>query len=410
MDSTDLQVALAVAFAVTSAAGALFFEQRRKQRQRRQANLFKSKVSSIESARSSIPTFDAVLQYAPAHILAAEIPLHPLVGADTPFLRLQYQERETITLPLALPSLGTPSSTAPTARPKTADRKKTGRGTLWITGAGSGLGMESALYLASRGFRVFGSVLTDAEADDLRSAAEERQVSLDILHADVTRPYEIECAVERIVEEAGTIDGLIQFAGMGLRGFFEDLSLDEIREVFDVNLFGMMAVTRAVLPIMREARKGRIILTSSVGGRMGSMSIGGYASSKFAVEGFGECLRQEMAPFNVQVSLLEPGMILTPHFTVNRNLARRAMDPASPYYAWFHRHESIVDGFLARNTFGPPEVAKTVFQILTSRHPRLRYLVGGKAKLVINLRRYLPGEWFERVYWAVVRRMVTRSS
>jgi NAD(P)-dependent dehydrogenase (short-subunit alcohol dehydrogenase family) len=328
---------------------------------------------------------------------------------------LPLQLRQAMTIPMAASAstteLDLPEFSlrpAPSIRTEKTGGRKASLGNLWITGAGSGLGMESALHLASRGFRVFGSVLTDAEADDLKTAAEERRVALNVLHADVTHSDEIEYAVQHIIEEAGTIDGLVQFAGMGLRGFFEDLTLDEIRQVFDVNLFGMMAVTRAVLPIMREARQGRIILTSSVGGRMASMSIGGYASSKFAVEGFGECLRQEMAPFNVHVSLLEPGLILTPHFTVNRNLARHAVDPSSPYYSWFCRHENIVDGLLARNTFGAPDVAETVFRILTSRRPRLRYLVGAKAKLVVNLRRYLPGEYFERIYWAMVRRMVTR--
>ncbi len=281
-------------------------------------------------------------------------------------------------------------------------------GAVWVTGAGSGLGMESALVLASRGFRVFGSVLTGEEGDVLTKAAADRKVSVDILHTDVTRADQIDASLQHILAGTGKLDGVVQFAGMGLRGFIEDLTLDEIRKVFDVNLFGMMAVTRAVLPVMRAARHGRIILTSSVGGRMASMSIGGYASSKFAVEGFGECLRQEMAPFNVHVSLLEPGLIHTPHFTVNRNRAKGAVDPASPYYAWFRRHEAIVDGILARNRFGAPEVAKTVFQILTCRKPRLRYLVGVKAKLVVNLRRYLPGESFERIYWAMVRRAVTR--
>jgi len=324
----------------------------------------------------------------------------PLAGAASAASLPLLRERETATIARPAPAIRT-------AQP---GGRKTSLGNLWITGAGSGLGMESALLLASRGFRVFGSVLTGDEADDLEAAARERQVDLNILHVDVTRRLEIERAVERILSEAGSIDGLVQFAGMGLRGFFEDLTLDEIRQVFDVNLFGMMAVTKAVLPVMREARKGRIILTSSVGGRMASMSIGGYASSKFAVEGFGECLRQEMAPFNVHVSLLEPGLILTPHFTVNRNLARQAVDPASPYYSWFCRHEHLVDGILARNTFGAPDVAEKVFHILTSRQPRLRYLVGAKAKLVLNLRRYLPGECFERIYWAIVRRMVTRTS
>jgi NAD(P)-dependent dehydrogenase (short-subunit alcohol dehydrogenase family) len=283
-------------------------------------------------------------------------------------------------------------------------------GTLWITGAGSGLGMESTLFLASRGFRVFGSVLTKGEEEALKTAAAARGVPVEAVQTDVTCAEQIDDTLRRIMQASGRLDGVVQFAGMGLRGFFEDLTLDEIRRVFDVNVFGMMAVTRAVLPVMRKARHGRIILTSSVGGRMASMSIGGYASSKFAVEGFGECLRQEMAPFNVHVSLLEPGLIHTPHFTVNRNRARGAADPASPYYSWFCRHEALVDKILARNRFGAPEVAGTVYRILTSRRPRLRYLVGTKAKLVVNLRRYLPGELFERVYWAMVRRVVTRPS
>ena len=172
-------------------------------------------------------------------------------------------------------------------------------------------------------------------------------------------------------------------------------------------MFGTMAVTQAVLPHMRAARAGRIVITSSVAGRIGSMSISGYASTKFAAEGFAECLAQEMAPFGVWVSLLEPGLVMTPHFTVNRNRARRAVDPRSPYYAWFCRHERIVDKLLSRNRFTAADVAQTVYRILTVRRPKLRYVVGAKAKLVLGLRRHIPGEWFERVYFAIVRRLVT---
>src|SRR5262249_15567739 len=156
---------------------------------------------------------------------------------------------------------------------------------------------------------------------------------------------------------AGAIDAVVQFTGMGLRGFFEDLALDEVRRVFDVNVFGMMAVTQAVLPHMRRAGRGRIILTTSVGGRLGSMRIRGYASSKFAGEGLGECLRQELYPFGIFVTLLEPGLVQTAHFKVNRNRARRAVLPSSPYYAWFCQHEHIVDRILASNSFGAWAVA-----------------------------------------------------
>ena len=278
-----------------------------------------------------------------------------------------------------------------------------------VTGAGSGLGLECALHLAAAGYRVSGSVLDDREAAALEAQARLRGLRLRVLRMDVTRPEEVAAAVAGAAAEAGRIDALVHFAGLGLRGFFEDLALEEIRRVYEVNVFGTMAVTRAVLPGMREARRGRIVITTSVAGRMGSMSIGGYASSKFAVEGFAECLWQEMAPFGVHVSLLEPGLIYTEHFSRNRNRAAGAVDPRSPYYAWFCRHEKLVDDLLARNRFTTADVARTVHRILTARRPRLRYLVGAKARLIVSLRRHVPGELFERAYWALVRRLVTRA-
>lgn len=280
--------------------------------------------------------------------------------------------------------------------------------TILITGAGSGLGLECALHLAEQGYRVFGSVLSDAEANVLRGQAQTRNVGIELVKMDVTDDQQVRSCVQRILHEVGRLDGLVHFAGLGLRGFFEDLSLSEIRRVFDVNVFGTMAVTQAVLPHMREAKRGRIILTSSAAGRMGSMSIGGYASSKFAVEGFAECLKQEVAPFGIYVSLLEPGLIATPHFTINRNRARRAMDPGSPYYKWFCQHEKIVDNMIERQSFTSADVARVVHNILTARKPKLRYMIGWKVQVILSMRRYIPGEWFESAYWSVVRRMVTR--
>jgi NAD(P)-dependent dehydrogenase (short-subunit alcohol dehydrogenase family) len=275
-----------------------------------------------------------------------------------------------------------------------------------VTGAGSGMGMETALHLASRGYRVYGSVCTESEQTALAAAARTRSLSVGILQFDVTRDDQVRSTINSMLAAAGRIDALVQFVGIGLRGFFEDLNIDEIERVFQVNLFGLMRVTQAILPHMRSAARGRIILTSSVGGRMASMSIGGYAASKFAIEGWAESLRQELAPFSIWVSLLEPGLIRTPHFGIHRNVGRRAVDPASPYYAWFRRHESLVDGLLAKNSFTTTDVAREVERILSSRRPRLRYVIGTKAKWVLGLRRYIPGELFESLYWGAVRRMV----
>jgi NAD(P)-dependent dehydrogenase (short-subunit alcohol dehydrogenase family) len=281
------------------------------------------------------------------------------------------------------------------------------RPVILITGAGSGMGLTTSLYLAAHNYRVYGTVLTPAEAEALRGEARQRNLSVCPVPMDVTKADQIEAAVNGVLQEAGHLDGVVHFAGLGLRGFFEDLSMEEIRKVYDVNVFGVMALTQAVLPHMRQRRQGRIIITTSAAGRLGSMTISGYCSTKFALEGLAECLYQEMYPFGVHVSVLEPGLIQTPHFTVNRNRARRAMDPASPYYRWFCQHEHLVDNLLASNKFTTEDIAREVHRILTARRPRLRYVVSAKLKLVLALRAYLPASWFEAIYWGSVRRMVT---
>jgi len=277
-----------------------------------------------------------------------------------------------------------------------------------ITGAGSGLGMEAALFLAARNFRVYGTALTEAEQQDLLDEAARRRTQVSALRMDVTRRPDIDRTVETIIREAGRIDAVVHFAGMGLRGFFEDLSMQEIRRLYDVNVFGIMELTQAVLPHMRARRSGRIVITASAAGRMGEMSIAGYSSGKFAVVGLGECLRQEMALLNIHVSVLEPGLIYTPHFGINRNRARRAVDPASPYYFWFCQHEAIVDKLLATNKFTTVDIARVVYKILTARQPRLHYMVGFKLKLMVTLRDLIPFEWFERIHQKIIVRMVTK--
>jgi NAD(P)-dependent dehydrogenase (short-subunit alcohol dehydrogenase family) len=277
-----------------------------------------------------------------------------------------------------------------------------------ITGAGSGLGLESALYLAARHFRVYGTAFSEAEERDIRDQSARRNVAVTPVRMDVTKRDDIDRTVDTILREAGRIDAVVHFAGLGLRGFFEDLNMQEIRRLYDVNVFGIMELTQAVLPHMRAQRSGRIVITASAAGRMGEMSIAGYSSGKFAVVGLGECLRQECALFNVQVSVLEPGLIYTPHFGINRNRARRAQDPSSPYYFWFCQHEAIVDQLLAHNKFTAEDIAAVVHRILTARHPRLHYMVGFKLKMMVALRNLIPFEWFERIHEKIVVRMVSR--
>lgn len=277
-----------------------------------------------------------------------------------------------------------------------------------ITGAATGLGQETALTLAAGGFNVFASVQNAAQRELLERAAAQRGVTLHILELDVTDLSSIRRAVDMVVAQAGGIFGLVNNAGLGLRGFFEDLSEAEIRQLFDVNVFGAMAVTRAVLPYMRQDRRGRIVLISSVAGRIAGMTYTGYGAGKFAIEGFGEALSLEVRPFGIHVSLVEPGPILTPHFTVNRGRARQASNPSSPYYTWFLQHEHMIDKVIRRRRITPRDVANTVQRALTDERPRLRYPVGRGVKLMLMLRRHLPGELFDRFFaWYTIWR-VTR--
>lgn len=277
-----------------------------------------------------------------------------------------------------------------------------------VTGAGSGLGMACSLLLASRNFRVYGTAFSEAEQQDLQESAARRNLEVSAIRMDITRRADIDRTVDTIIGEAGRIDAVVHFAGMGLRGFFEDLSMQEIRQLYDVNVFGIMELTQAVLPHMRARRSGRIIITASAAGRMGEMSIAGYSSGKFAVVGLGECLRQEMALLGIHVSVLEPGLIYTPHFGINRNRARRAQDPASPYYFWFCQHEALVDKLLAANKFTAEDIAGIVHKILTARKPRLHYMVGFKLKLLLALRNIIPFEIYERLHERIIVRMVSR--
>lgn len=279
-----------------------------------------------------------------------------------------------------------------------------------ITGASTGLGLETALYLAEHGFRVYATTLSLQDRSAIEVPARKRNLNLRVLQLDITDHDSINAVVETIVAESGGIYGLVNNAGTRLRGCFEDLSDREIRHLFNTNVFGTMAVTRAVLPYMRAARQGRIVMITSVAGKIGSFGVSAYCATKFAQEGFGESLAQEVAPLGIKVVLVEPGIIKTEAWSLHRVLAAGAENPHSPYFAWFHQMEKLADKMVKSSPTAPLDVARIVRKALTVKRPRLRYMVGRRAKLVFALRRYLPGECFERFYFRQIIRMVTKPA
>ncbi len=278
-----------------------------------------------------------------------------------------------------------------------------------VTGATRGLGLESALALGARGFRVWAGYRSDADAALIDQAAAARGVPVRALRIDVTDPASSTAAVDRILASGGRLYGLVNNAAVTLRGYFEDLTEAEIRRTLEVNLFGTMHATRAVLPHLRAAGRGRIIMMSSVGGRIGSMGLTAYVASKFGLEGFSESLSLEMAPLGVQVIIVEPGIVNTAMWNEGRRIAAAARSSASPYYDWFTRAEAQADALVRSSKLTPADVAAVVAHAMTTRRPRLRYTVGRRASLVMSLRRYLPGELFERLYFGEVIRRVTRQ-
>jgi NAD(P)-dependent dehydrogenase (short-subunit alcohol dehydrogenase family) len=281
--------------------------------------------------------------------------------------------------------------------------------TVLITGSSTGLGLETALHLAGRGYRVYATLRDPSQGGEIRDAAGRHGVSLRVLSLDVTDPGSIKEAIDTIDAESGPIFGLVNNAGIGLRGCFEDLTEAEIRQVFEANVFGTMAVTRQVLPQMRAAGRGRVVTITSVGGKIATFGLSAYCSTKFAQEGFAESLALELAPFGLHSILIEPGMIKTSRWTVNRGTAAGALSPASPYCELFRRHEELSDRFVESRRTQPIDVAKAVHTALTARRPKMRYVVGRPAMAALALRRHLPGELFERLYFGALLRSLTRS-
>jgi len=286
-------------------------------------------------------------------------------------------------------------------------REQPGGPAVIVTGASSGLGLETSVYLAERGFRVFGTMRDPSRRGALDAEAARRNVDVAVLPLDVTDRASVRSAVSAVLDRAGAIYGLVNNAGIQIRGYFEDLAVEEVADVFETNLFGTMSVTREVLPHLRAAGRGRIVVMDSIGGRIGSSGLSAYCATKFGLEGFAEALALEMKLVGVDVSLIEPGIVRTEIWGANRRIARKALDPTGAYHRWFSRAETLADRVVASAPNRPADVARAVYKALSARRPRFRYVVGLRPRLLLALRAYLPGESFERMYFGGVTRQIT---
>lgn len=260
--------------------------------------------------------------------------------------------------------------------------------TVVITGASSGIGRACASHLDGLGWRVFAGVRQDADAVSLRAEASSRLVPIML---DVTDPRSIYKARERVQQSVGErgLSGLINNAGIPYGGPIEYLDLKEVRRVFEVNFFGLIAATQSFLPLLRQGR-GRIVNMSSISGWVASPFLSPYSSSKFALEALSDALRVELHPWDLKVALVEPGAIDTPIWNKGADILKDVLNDSSPdgmqlYSDVIH----AMEGSIKPHGISSERVAKAVAHALTSRHPKTRYAVGPDARLV-QFFRFLP--------------------
>lgn len=267
---------------------------------------------------------------------------------------------------------------------------------VFITGASSGFGLLTSLALAEAGYFVLASMRYLAKKEKLIEKAREKGVEANIecIGLDVTNHDDIDVVIPEIIHRLGAIDVLINNAGYAAGGYTEELSLEDWRQQFETNFFGLVAVTKAVLPHMRTRQRGTIINISSISGRMALPGLGPYSASKFAFEGYSEALRLEMLPYGIHVVLVEPGSYQTDIWS--KGMDNFNADPASPYKAKTETLMKIVN-HIAKTADDPEEVAHLIVKVAEEDKPDLRYPVGKSVKSRIRLKNSLPWKWLERV-------------
>ena len=275
--------------------------------------------------------------------------------------------------------------------------------TVLITGASSGLGMASSLYLAAKGYSVIGTSRAMDRLAPLRNEATARSLPITPVELDINDDDDVGRVVPALIEEHGTIDVLVNNAGYGLWGPVESLSISELRAQFETNLFAAVRLIKCVLPGMLEQRSGTIINVSSVLGRLGTPFNGAYVSSKFALEGLSESLRAELQPFGVRVAVIEPGLFET-NFHANTVVADRARS-GDLVYAPYLQVTGEESRRFRRLSSDATRVAKAIDRIVRSRRPAFRHPVGSAARLGILGARLLP----ERLFHALVVRATRRG-
>jgi NAD(P)-dependent dehydrogenase (short-subunit alcohol dehydrogenase family) len=266
-----------------------------------------------------------------------------------------------------------------------------------ITGTSSGFGLLTSVELAKAGYHVVATMrdLSVRTKLDQATAAAGVADKVDVRALDVTVSSDIAGVVDTVAGDYGRIDVLVNNAGFAVSGFAEDIKLEELRLQLETNFFGAVAMTKAVLPIMRRQRSGHIIQISSICGLHGAATLSSYAASKHALEGWSESLRLEVKALGIQVVLVEPGAFDTGIWTHGARMGEESKKSSSPNFERSLRMRAVMQKIPKAD---PLAVARVVMAIAQDSNPKLRYLVGRDATTQLALKRLLP--------WKVCEKMI----
>jgi NAD(P)-dependent dehydrogenase (short-subunit alcohol dehydrogenase family) len=250
-----------------------------------------------------------------------------------------------------------------------------GTQTVLITGATDGLGKAAAVLLAERGYRVFAAGRSAEKRAQLDARARQQKLPLESLEMDVCDDSSVQSAVAAVYQKAGAIDVLINNAGLVYVGAVEDLQMEDWRRQFETNFFGVIRVTQAVLPRMRERRKGRILMMSSVSGFVTPPTLGAYSASKHAIEALSNALRHELYPFGIHTILIQPGYIVTNIQSTAMQLTQTYQEKfkSGPYAKIYASYLGSAASTRAQSKTTPVDCARIMLRAIEAPRPKARY-------------------------------------
>ena len=264
-----------------------------------------------------------------------------------------------------------------------------------ITGASSGMGKSTALELHQKGYKVYGMARRTERMNDLRERG------IEVVSLDLTQEESIVAAVNTVLLKEGRIDVLVNNAGYGSYGSVEEVPIAEAKRQFEVNIFGLARITQLVIPTMRLQKAGRIVNISSMGGKIYTPFGAWYHATKFALEGWSDCLRVELQPFGIEVAIVEPGGIQTEW----GDIAMENLDKVSGSGPYAHMVKKVIAASnTTREKLTPVEVlGKEIAKASSEKNPKTRYLKGYLAKPLVGMRRWLGDKTFDKILLSQIK-------